>query len=671
MEKFLRRLLMLASVPFVFSAIEKKESFAQCTPTNLTVTWEFTTDHDGDDMGWDIVEIDEDDDPSTDDGYVVVGSAYVVGNILDAYAIRFDANGDVVWEKYFDGGMSPAQSDAAYSVIQSSTDHLVICGVMTTNTFSATMKKDMWVTQLDLDGNEEEGWPQLYGSSGNDYAWDIIEDSEGDYVLVGQAAKANNTFAGLSAEDDGDISVLKIDPDDGAVLDKALFYYGDDDDEYDGGDIGQSIIRDCDDNLVVVSFCGSCEVDNHTENYLLKLDGNLDKLDEAIVGKTTSDHGAYDIIQPFAGTYGDCESSDPYLSLGISHTSGGCLGAQHDFWVTKTNSSDLSNNTDLSNCSGDVDEGAIYGGSQGYNGFCSVQTCDGYLLAGMTESGSNDDNVSCNNDPYSPYSEDIWLVLIDPDDGSIIWDESLGDANHNGAHSIIRIADGSYLVAGYSEFLGLTNNGYGTYVVKFELNSSCATPTDLTVTTNNYCASATWTMDPCVPGYTLQYKRNCGGCPTWYTVENAVSPVTITNPGPSGNNMLVRVRANCSPNNSSAFSSNVSFQLPYCSGTINNCLCNPKEEGEETKESDVFSVEPNPSNGSFKVLLQLPITIDESCRLQVLDQKGRIIYSDDSSIENGLLQDQIALNFIPSGFYCLKITTAEGIFQTKIVIQKE
>jgi hypothetical protein len=115
--------------------------------------------------------------------------------------------------------------------------------------------------------------------------------------------------------------------------------------------------------------------------------------------------------------------------------------------------------------------------------------------------------------------------------------------------------------------------------------------------------------------------------------------------------MLVRVRTNCSPNNSSAFSSNVSFQLPYCSGTINNCLCNPKEEGEETKESDVFSVEPNPSNGSFKVLLQHPITIDESCRLQVLDPAGRIIYSDDSSIENGLLQDQIALNFIPSGFY--------------------
>jgi hypothetical protein len=110
--------------------------------------------------------------------------------------------------------------------------------------------------------------------------------------------------------------------------------------------------------------------------------------------------------------------------------------------------------------------------------------------------------------------------------------------------------------------------------------------------------------------------------------------------------------------------------MPYFSGTINYCLCNPKAEGEETKESDVFSIEPNPSNGSFRVLLQLPITIDESCRLQVLDLTGKIVYKDIVRIENDLFEKQISLSHIASGFYFIKIISGEKVFQSKLMINE-
>ncbi|MCY7408900.1 MAG: hypothetical protein LH473_01380 [Chitinophagales bacterium] len=91
--------------------------------------------HIDDDIAWDFVPIDTDNDGSADDGYIVVGTAYSSTTGFDAFVIRLDANGDSIWGKTFDGGASPAQPDVAYAVEQTSTDSILICGSTKTNYF--------------------------------------------------------------------------------------------------------------------------------------------------------------------------------------------------------------------------------------------------------------------------------------------------------------------------------------------------------------------------------------------------------------------------------------------------------------------------------------------------------------------------------------------------------
>ncbi len=98
-----------------------------------------------------------------DDGYVVVGYAYVSLTGFDIYVIRLNSNGSVAWQKTFDGLAS--QSDAAYAVEETSTDSILICGSVKTTAFGLTQNDNFWVTRLDLAGNVGTGWPREYGST--------------------------------------------------------------------------------------------------------------------------------------------------------------------------------------------------------------------------------------------------------------------------------------------------------------------------------------------------------------------------------------------------------------------------------------------------------------------------------------------------------------------------
>jgi hypothetical protein len=114
---------------------------------------------------------------SSDGGYVVAGWTWGFGaGYGDMYVVKLDSSGNVIWTKTIGG----SNSDAAYSIIQSSDGGYVVAGY--TESFGAGYR-DIYVVKLDSAGNVQ--WAKTIGGSSDDEAYSIIQSSDGSYVVAG------------------------------------------------------------------------------------------------------------------------------------------------------------------------------------------------------------------------------------------------------------------------------------------------------------------------------------------------------------------------------------------------------------------------------------------------------------------------------------------------------
>ena len=114
---------------------------------------------------------------SSDGGYVVAGWTWGFGaGYGDMYVVKLDSSGNVQWAKTIGG----SNSDAAYSIIQSSDGGYVVAGY--TKSFGAGYR-DIYVVKLDSAGNVQ--WAKTIGGSSDDEASSIIQSSDGSYVVAG------------------------------------------------------------------------------------------------------------------------------------------------------------------------------------------------------------------------------------------------------------------------------------------------------------------------------------------------------------------------------------------------------------------------------------------------------------------------------------------------------
>lgn len=448
-------------------------------PENISVIWSKTFDIEIDDAAWDFVEIDDGDtDAIHNNGYIFVGSVNDdengLNNGMDIYIARLSADGNtIVWDETWDGGMSPAKQDVAYSVIQTSTGAIVISGSTATNYFGPGINRNAWVGKMNVDGEWISGWPKQYGSTGDDIAYDVAEDQSGNYVLAGTASASGNDLGTQTVHSDGDYWVFKI----GATgyLNSAYskVYYGSN--TSGGNDYAQSVAVDCNSGDYVVSgFCKSCApaTDDHSQLYLLKIPSNFATPDDIVYGYDGDfiDFGSFDVIQAQA-TFGSCSVGDGFLSLGVQHPSDGCFLNFHDFWVVITD--DELVDLPFTEACVDADAGGAYGGKKNDNGFSSVQACSGFLLTGNTSSNNLKSScelcqVECNHyDCTETATDDIWLVKIS-NEGELVWEESLGEGGNDGAYVIKRVSDNSYIIGGF--IYNAISGNKDWYLVKFEID---------------------------------------------------------------------------------------------------------------------------------------------------------------------------------------------------------
>lgn len=113
---------------------------------------------------------------TSDGGYILVGNTNVG---RQAWAIRLDASGNVIWENAYSG----AGHAGARSVQQTSDGGFIIAGDTSGSGFASVQA---WVLRLDGDGNVI--WENAYSGAGSAGATSVQQTSDGGFIVAGDTS---------------------------------------------------------------------------------------------------------------------------------------------------------------------------------------------------------------------------------------------------------------------------------------------------------------------------------------------------------------------------------------------------------------------------------------------------------------------------------------------------
>ena len=138
---------------------------------------------------------------TSDNGYFVTGqtSSFGSGN-GDAWVLKLDSNGNVVWQKTYGG----SGTDFLLSAQQTTDGGYVLAG--RTTSFGAGAL-DGWVIKLDSSGNV--AWQRTYGGSNVDRLAIVRQTADGGFVVSGRTS----SFGTARDDPHADLWMLKLNSD--------------------------------------------------------------------------------------------------------------------------------------------------------------------------------------------------------------------------------------------------------------------------------------------------------------------------------------------------------------------------------------------------------------------------------------------------------------------------
>jgi predicted secreted protein len=343
---------------------------------------------------------------ASDQGYVVAGYTDSCGaGGYDFWLVKTDAYGTLQWNQTYGG----TDNEVACSMIKTLDEGYALAGY--TASYGAG-KYDFWLVKTDSSGNQQ--WNQTYGGADYDYAYSMVQTSDGGYALAGIT---NSYGAG-----DYDFWLVKTDAS-GALLWSQT--YGGTNNNY-----AHSMVQTSDGGYALAGYAESYTADD-PNFWLIKTDsaGNLQW--NQTYGGAVYDY-AYSVVQTSDGGYALAGMTDSY---GI----GG-----YDFWLVKTDSS------------GNPQWNQTYGGASYEIAYSMVKTSDGgYALAGFTAS-------------FGAGKYDFWLVKIDST-GNQQWNQTYGGTEFDYAYSVVQTDDGGYALAGLTNSYGA--GYYDFWLVRTDIES--------------------------------------------------------------------------------------------------------------------------------------------------------------------------------------------------------
>ncbi len=339
--------------------------------------------------------------PTTDGGYIASGNIlYSWGGHFDFYVIKLDAIGTMQWTKTIGG----TEDDVANSVIQTADGGYAVAG--TTLSYGVG-NKDIYLVKLDSTGTLL--WNRTVGGPGEDDGNSVIQTLDGGFAIAG------NTWSfGPSRE----MYIVKLDGNGSLQWTKSIGGAP-------GSDYANSIIQTADGGYAIAGATfafGAGGLDACIAK--LSSDGTLQWY-RSIGG--TNDDVAYSIIQSSDGSY---------LIAGGTNSFGEGVG---DMYIVKFDSV------------GSIQWSRTIGGPGGDGAYSLIQLTDGgYAISGYQ------------NNSFSVWGT-MYVVKLSSS-GILLWSKKVAEINDYGhAFSVIKTADGGYVLAGMQGPIGL-------YIVKFDSN---------------------------------------------------------------------------------------------------------------------------------------------------------------------------------------------------------
>lgn len=308
----------------------------------------------------------------------------------DFYLLKIDKWGNILGEWVYFG----ERDDNAQSIIETSDGGLLILGE--SYSYATGISKDLFVIKLDKKG--EVAWAKNFGGMDMDGGRCAIEDSDGDYVLVGWTRSLG---AGNS-----DFYVIKLSPNGEIIWSKTW-----------GGknfDEANSILETEDGNYLIAGYTLSFG-SGGKDVALVKLDKNGNVIWHKTYGGTKDD-SASSIIKTSDGNY---------LLVGLTFS----YGSNGDVYVLKINPN------------GDVVWEKYFGGESVDEGNAVVETYDkGFVIVGSTRS-------------YGVMGLGVYILKLSSS-GNLLWQKVYDGEGDEEARTILELEDVGLLVGGYTRSWG-------------------------------------------------------------------------------------------------------------------------------------------------------------------------------------------------------------------------
>ncbi len=160
------------------------------TDANGDSIWTRSYGGDGNEKAYSVVQTDN-------GGYILAGYTDSFGaGAWDFYVVKTRDIGDTLWSRTY-GGVA---NDVAYQIRQVSDGGYIMAGYEVSN---VTWEYNQRVIKIDGDGEVE--WGAVYGGGSDDEAYDVVQTSDGGYIVAG--------FTASYGAGDRDFYVVKIGPD--------------------------------------------------------------------------------------------------------------------------------------------------------------------------------------------------------------------------------------------------------------------------------------------------------------------------------------------------------------------------------------------------------------------------------------------------------------------------
>lgn len=364
---------------------------------------------------------------------------------------------EIIFEGVIDNVKSfgGSKNESANAVIKTSDNGFAVLGYTQSTDGDITDKTDglfdYWLLKFDEIGNLQ--WQKTYGGSDDDRGVDLVQTTDGSFVIFGFSKSADGDV--IQNAGDSDLWLIKLDNSGNMLWQKS---YG-----FSGADNGISLINTNDNGFLLTGVLDVSASDGQGNSkmvtnkkhaggdyWAIKLNAAGDKQWSKFYGGSFTDT-PYDVIQTNDNSYvlvGSSDSDD----VDISNNKG-----SYDLWVIKISET------------GTLLWEKSFGGSEIDEARGTTTTTDGnYIIVGDTR--SNDLDVSENSG-----AADLWVIKISPS-GNLIWEKTFGGTSFDVARSISKTQDNGFLISGSSRSSDgdvSKNNGQNdAWILKIDANAN-------------------------------------------------------------------------------------------------------------------------------------------------------------------------------------------------------